>query len=74
MKARKIRGSEKSSSSDAKDRKAETCGKKDKGKSVKKPPAKVAKPLTDYKLQQLGQKWSEGFSRLEAMFLSKTFT
>ena len=46
---------------------------KDKGKSVKKSPAKTSK-LTDNKLEQLDQEWSERFSRLEAMLLSKTFT
>ena len=48
---------------------------KDKGKSVQKhgSPANVAKPSTDSKSKPMGQKWSEHFSRLEAMLLSETF-
>ena len=41
--------------------------------SGKKSPAKNPKPTTDFKLEQLDQIWSERFSRLEAMLLSKTF-
>ena len=47
---------------------------KDKGKSVKKSLAKVTKPSTDSKLEQLDPKWSERFCRLEAMLLSRKFT
>ena len=42
-----------------------------KGKSVSKLTAKSTKPSID--TNQLDQKWSERFSRLEAMLLSKTF-
>ena len=42
----------------------------EKGKYVKKSKAKFVKPSTDSKLEQLDQKWSERFSRLEAMLLS----
>ena len=46
---------------------------KDKDKS-KEITAKVAKPFTNCKLEQLDQKFSEQFRRLEAMLLSKVFT
>ena len=39
---------------------------------MNKSPAKTTKLTTDNKLEQLDQKWSERFSRLEAMLLSKT--
>ena len=41
--------------------------------SGKKSPAKNAKLTTDNKLEQLDQKWSERFSPLEEMLLSKIF-
>ena len=69
-KAKKKQSSEESSSRNVKDKKTETT----KSKSVKKSTAKVAKTSTDSKLEKLDQKWSERFSRLEAMLLSKTFT
>ena len=37
------------------------------------PPAKVAKPSTDRKLETVDQKWSEHFGTWEAMLLSKSF-
>ena len=40
---------------------------------MKKSPAKSNRATTDSKLQLLDQKWSERFSRLEAMPLSKNF-
>ena len=48
---------------------------KNKGKAVKKHASapRVAKPSTDSKLEALDQKWSERFSRLEAMLLFKSF-
>ena len=57
-----------------KDKKTETT--KEKSKTTKKhgSPSKVVKPSTDKKLEQLDQKWSERFSRLEAMLLLKVFT
>ena len=51
-------------------RKAGTPGSKG---SVKKSPAKSSKLTTGNKLEQLDQKWSERFNKLEAMLLSKTF-
>ena len=41
--------------------------------SGKKSPAKNPKLTTDNKLEQLDQKWSERFSPVEEMLLSKTF-
>ena len=41
--------------------------------SGKKSPAKNPKLTTDNKLEQFEQKWSEKFSSLEAMLLSKIF-
>ena len=60
--------------SHAKDKIQKTPEFKAKDQSVKKhgSPAEVAKP-TDSKLEEMDQKWSEHFSRLEAMLLSKTF-
>ena len=56
-----------------KDRNTEST--KDTGKAVKKhgSPVKLSKPLTVSKLEAMDQKWSERFSRLEAMLLSKSF-
>ena len=51
-------GSEESSSRDAKDKK---------GKALKKSQAKTTRASTDTKLELRDQKWSERFSRLEAM-------
>ena len=51
-KARKKQSSEESSSRNAKDKKSDSST-IDKGKSVKKSPAKVAKPSTDTKLELL---------------------
>ena len=62
---------EESSSRNVKDKKIEAT--KDKGKSVKKSLAKVAKLSKDSKLEAMDQKWSERFSRLETMLLSRSF-
>ena len=72
VKAKKTQSSEESSSSNAKDKKTYS---KDKGKAVKKhvSPARVAKPSTDSKLDELDQIWFKRFTRLEAMLLSKSF-
>ena len=76
-KAKKNMISEELSSKNVKDRKTQRMPEsiKYKSKSVKKhmSPAKVSKPSTDSKLEAIDQKWSERFSRLEAMLLSKTF-
>ena len=71
-KVRKKQSSKEPSSRIAKDRKSDPST-SDKGKYVKKSPAKVAKPSTDSKLELLDQKWPERFSRLEAVLLSRTF-
>ena len=69
-KAKKTKSSEESSSRNVKDKKTES-----KDKTVKKHVSltKVAKPSTDSKMEVLDQKWSEHFSRLEVMLLSKSF-
>ena len=71
-KARKRQSSEESNRS-TKDRKSDSLV-KHKGKSGKNSPAKASKITTYNKLEQLDQKWSERFSRLEAMLLSMNFT
>ena len=77
VKAKNTKISEESSGRNTKDNRIQKRPEsKDKGKSIKKhvSPAKVAKPFTDSKLEAMDQKWSEHFSRLKAMLLSKTLT
>ena len=50
----------------------EKAGKKDKGKKKHFTPVKSTKLLTDSKLEDLNQKWSEHFSRLEVFLISKS--
>ena len=74
--AKKNKSAEESSSKSAKYRKTQRTSEstRNKGKSVEKHVslAKVSKSSMDSKLEAMDQKWSERFSRLEAMVLSKT--
>ena len=47
---------------------------KDKGRKKPSPPARSTRPTTDSKLEAMDIKWSERFSRLEAMLLSKSLS
>ena len=67
--------SEEASSSPTKANKSPEDGVvKDKAKKKPSPPTRSTRPTTDSKLEAMDTKWSERFSRLEALLLSKSLS